>query len=107
MCDTFNVLCDVFAERKKQRGKGFTEQHDDKHKKFQLTEAAIAYCLATVNAQNFQGFKVNLGAAVPTAVWPWKLTEWNPKDTKQNLLRAAALIVAELERIKRIEQVEQ
>jgi hypothetical protein len=33
--------------------------------------------------------------------WPWADKDWKPKDRRRDLIRAAALIVAEIERLDR------
>jgi hypothetical protein len=33
--------------------------------------------------------------------WPWSLHWWKPKSPRRDLIRAAALIVAEIERLDR------
>ena len=33
--------------------------------------------------------------------WPWSLDWWKPKDPRRDLVRAGALIVAEIERLDR------
>jgi hypothetical protein len=34
-------------------------------------------------------------------VWPWSREWWQPKDRRRDLVRAGALIVAEIERLDR------
>ena len=34
-------------------------------------------------------------------LWPWAASWWKPKNRRRDLVRAAALIVAEIERIDR------
>jgi hypothetical protein len=34
-------------------------------------------------------------------LWPWHDDWWKPKDRRRDLIRAAALIVAEIERLDR------
>lgn len=37
----------------------------------------------------------------PTTVWPWDWAWWKPKNPRRDLVRAAALIIAEIERLDR------
>lgn len=37
----------------------------------------------------------------PLGFWPWDKSWWKPKGARRDLIRAAALIVAEIERIDR------
>lgn len=63
--------------------------------------AAAAYCMSAARPKLF---KRSPGAAfaVPP-MWPraWDLERWKPKDRRRDLIRAAALIVAEIERLDR------
>ena len=34
-------------------------------------------------------------------LWPWAAEWWKPKDCRRNLVRAGALILAEIERLDR------
>lgn len=43
----------------------------------------------------------------PPLQWPWPAAAWKPKSTRRDLVRAAALLVAEIERIDRRELSEQ
>jgi hypothetical protein len=35
------------------------------------------------------------------ALWPWATAWWKPRDRRRNLVRAAALVLADIERIDR------
>ena len=83
---------DVLAERRRQvESEGWTAGHDDTHSEGQLAEAAACYALnAARNRQaNFMGW------------WPWSRDWWKPKGQRRDLVRAAALLVAEIERLDR------
>lgn len=82
---------DVMAERERQKSvEGWTEAHDDQHTRGEMVAAASTYALATI----IRGLSVDL-------YWPWDMKWWKPKKPRQNLVRAAALIVAEIERLDR------
>lgn len=84
-----DALRDVAAERRRQiEREGWTPAHDDKHEFEELAFAAACYCTA------------DEGDA-PPAVWPWDTSWWKPKDRRSNLVRAAALLLAEIERLDR------
>jgi hypothetical protein len=92
------VLNDVEAERLRQvNAEGYDASHDDLHGPGELTEAALCY----VEHANGQASGMGMGFEPPRA-WPWERTAWKPKDRRRNLIRAAALIVAEIERMDRI-----
>ena len=102
MRQTEKVLLDIQEERERQiRVKGWTEAHDDEHDGGTLAAAASAYaCCAASQAWN-PDYDPTL---VPCLGWPWDSKFWKPRDARSNLVRAAALIVAEIERIDRKEQ---
>lgn len=84
------VIDEISLERERQIiEEGWTPSHDDEHFRRELAKAAAAYCLADVDSHH--------GA---DQVWPFD-GNWRPKSHRENLIRAGALIVAELERIDR------
>lgn len=108
---TSEVLADVRAERVRQMHvEGWTEEHDDQHAAGEMARAAACYALAAVDTKplcatlgaNFAGNTVWGGqVALTTLLWPWAAKWWKPKDRRRDLVRAAALIVAEIERLDR------
>lgn len=84
-----DALCDVIAERQRQISvKGWTPEHDDTYIGCELAAAAISY-IEPVEAENY---------------WPadWHDGSFRPSDYRRNLVKATALLVAELERLDRI-----
>lgn len=72
---------------------GWTPAHDDMHRDHELLCAAQCYIIEVMDP----------GEAPHTGFWPenWM---WNPsEDPIRNLVRAGALIAAEIDRIKRAE----
>jgi hypothetical protein len=88
----------VIAERRRQiEVEGWTPEHDDEHIDGAMTVAAACYALA--DRKSLQVQDVNLDR-----LWQWTgwATAWfKPKDVDRNLERAAALIVADMERLDR------
>lgn len=87
---------DVLAERRRQvEVEGWTTGHDDEHRRGELAAAASSYADPRVQARRH-------GAAcyIPM-IWPWSPDWWKPKNKRTNLVRAGALILAEIERIDR------
>lgn len=82
---------DVLAERVRQiEEEGFTPADDDFHAHLgSLARAAACYTLSAV------------GMAPAGGLWPWPARWWKPKDPRRDLVRAGALILAEIERIDR------
>ncbi len=93
------ALGDVAAERHRQMtAEGWTPEHDDSHDRDNaLSRAAACYALAGMGGNG--PFWIN-SLQVPQQVWPYRW-EWKPKDRRFNLVRAAALLVAEIERVDR------
>jgi hypothetical protein len=98
---------DVIAERRRQVEKeGWTTQHDDdEHYYRELSRAAQGY----VEHYNGRAWVFEQGnhddyqsERVPDD-WPWDEKWWKPKTPRKDLVRAAALLLAEIERIDRAE----
>lgn len=86
---------DVIAERHRQQAvEGWTPEHDDAHDIGDLAVAGACY------AAKAAGRGMHRADSVPT-LWPWAREWWKPKDPRRNLVKAAALILAEIERIDR------
>lgn len=93
----------VLAERQRQVDEeGWTALHDDEHAYGELSRAAAVYCLCSDKppvpgdvSEVHQSRKWDFN--ILKAIWP---SGWvfNPKDRRSNLIRAAALILAEIER---------
>jgi hypothetical protein len=103
------AMRDVIAERFRQIEKeGWTPEHDDEHGGGELARAAACYA---AHASAFQRVRYDVTLkAYQTADaprygygWPWSLKWWKPKNPRRDLVRAAALIVAEIERLDRRE----
>lgn len=88
---------DVWAERLRQMEvKGFTHEIDDSHAPGELAQVAALYAIAsTIREWTFQG--------AWSSLWPesWSRRWWKPKGMRRNLVKAAALLVAEIERLDR------
>ena len=89
------VLAEIRWERERQRvDEGWTHEHDDQHSCGELAQAAACYAHPAP-------WGVCPQAGAPPKLWPWSIAWWKPKDRRRNLVRAAALIVAEIERMDR------
>lgn len=92
------VIQEIAAERARQMGaEGWDIKHDDEHDRGELAYAAA--CYAFVAGDQGRGEPSEWRA--PLVYWPWDQSWWKPKDARRNLIRAAALIVAEIERLDR------
>jgi len=94
---------DVLAERLRQvTVKGWTPQHDDdEHDAGELAGAAAAYAEHAADALHpfSQGDGYRDGTIPQT--WPFEAIAWRPGEPRRNLVKAAALILAEIERLDR------
>lgn len=98
MSDAAHHICgEIWDERNRQREEeGWSESHDDSHVHGELAQAAGCYALHA---------GLPTPAQVPPGMspqdWPWNTKWWKPKDRRRDLVRAAALIIAEIERLDR------
>jgi len=91
-----SVIDEIAAERQRQiDAEGWTPEHDDGHDRGELVEAAGCYVLHVNDSKNV------FPAGEPPPGWPWEADWWKPKNPRHDLVRAGALIVAEIERMDR------
>ncbi|MEO0034254.1 MAG: hypothetical protein RLZZ501_277 [Pseudomonadota bacterium] len=92
------VLEEIAAERRRQiEVEGFDSAHDDDtNEDGALARAAGCYAL-TAGAP----YRVLAEAKIPPTGWPWARDWWKPTTRRRDLIVAAALIVAEIERLDR------
>ena len=87
-----NAINDIASERERQISeRGYTQAHDDEmNGDGELVLAAVCYAkeAAGLNRERPQ-------------YWPWSDFAWKPGGYRQNLVKAAALIAAEIDRIDR------
>lgn len=87
------AILDVIAERQRQQSvEGWMPEHDDEHCNGELAMAAVCYINETGT--------VNRNGGKPWG-WPWDASWWKPKTRRRNLVKAGALILAEIERLDR------
>lgn len=95
---------DVLQERWRQIGvEGYTVEHDDVHACGELAAAASAYAVAAADQALLSSLKGEReDTDFPPPMWPcaW---EFKPSDPRRMLVKAGALILAEIERLDRIE----
>ena len=86
-----NAAQSVIAERQRQQSaEGWTPEHDDQYGESQLLWASSCYVLNTIHSFN----------RIPLD-WPWEPEWWKPTNPRRDLVKAGALILAEIERIDR------
>ena len=77
------VVAEVFRQREVE---GYSAQHDDDLKLGDLAAAGGCYAIAS---------SWDDCEDIPPCYWPWTLYAWNPRDFRRNLVRSAALVIAE------------
>lgn len=83
----------IAQERKRQvEAEVWTPEHDNRNTSGELAIAAACYAMHSAWKQD---------AGIPL-IWPWEDANWKPKDPISDLVRAGALIAAELDRILRL-----
>lgn len=90
---------DVLAERQRQiYDEGFDEAHDESNGHDEIALAAACYALP-------ERYRILLltgwGRTLREALWHWAEVWWKPKDRRRDLVRAAALAIAEIDRMDR------
>lgn len=84
----------IAEERQRQiNQEDWTPHHDDGHTHGELAIAAACYAVQDTDASVVYPDDDPEGSG-----WPWSRESWKPKDTIRNLVRAGALIAAEIDR---------
>lgn len=100
------VIEEIAAERKRQiEVEGWTADHDDEHAIGEIAQAAGCYAFASALDVADRRTMEDFGdAGTPywlKKLWPWAREWWKPTSRRRDLIKAAALIVAEIERLDR------
>jgi hypothetical protein len=87
----------IAAERKRQiKAEGWTPEQDDTHRAKQMARAAESYPSLHTSPDHYNQ------PPEPCHDWPWSKKWWKPsRDTIRNLVKAGALIAAEIDRLQR------
>lgn len=91
----------IAEERHRQEAKeGWSPGHDDSHEYAELRLAAEAYLFELSAREIREGGKLHKS---PPPCWPWDSHYWKPtEDIVRQLVKAGALIAAEIDRLQRI-----
>lgn len=94
----------IAAERKRQiEVEGWTERHDDGHTSAQMAFAGACYAQAAGQIV-FAKVKTIRLKEIPS-MWLWARKWWKPSpDPIRNLVKAGALIAAEIDRLERMKR---
>lgn len=104
---TCKAMGDVLTERLRQVShEGWTAEHDDAHRSGALAHAGACYA---IHSAAFISKREKFGPGRPPVndgLWPWDDEWWKPTTPRRDLVKAAALLVAEIERLDRLEAAE-
>jgi hypothetical protein len=95
---------DVLNERRRQiKEEGFTHRGDDQYDPGTLASAATCYGMYAADMlhplSQGDGYAALEGA--PPLNWPWRAEWWKPKTSRDAMVKAAALLIAEIEKFDR------
>jgi hypothetical protein len=104
----------IAAERRRQvEAEGWTPEHDDQHEGAELAHAAALYALpADARQPVINGWATSVTVDLVCYLWPWwesqvRGPDWalwwkpTPEDRVRELVKAGALIAAEIDRLQR------
>ncbi|MCU4590009.1 hypothetical protein KTJ20_14905 [Acinetobacter ursingii] len=96
---------DVIGERNRQiEQEHYSIEHDDSYQNNELPRAAASYVNNVVSRgwvfNSVYGPEAYQSEEVPD-LWPWSDEHWKPKNPRRDLVKAAALIIAEIDRMDR------
>ncbi|MGR9384887.1 hypothetical protein [Rhizobium leguminosarum] len=96
------AIVDVAAERRRQiEVEGFDHKHDDTSNPDTMALAAAVYAIPDhYRFLDCEGFGSERGS-LRRVLWPWDDEWFKPGDRRRELVKAAALIIAEIEAIDR------
>ena len=81
---------------------GWNYEHDDTYKDWELLKASICYLIDIICSNTFFPCGIDPRTLLGN-LWPWDPKWWKrtPDDQVKQLVKAGALIAAEIDRIKR------
>ena len=92
----------IAEERERQvTQEGWTPEHDDQHVHGEMAAAAACYAAETYSPKPALNANPLSGVA---SHWPWDWSWWKPSGRIRNLVKAGALIAAEIDRLQRESQ---
>lgn len=102
------AMIDVAAERRRHvEVEGWTPEHDDEHGDGSMARAAASYAYVAGISERERTYVSGIftlsNNRIIRDIWPWAQRWWKPKDRYTDLKRAAALCIAEMERLLRKE----
>ena len=99
---TKHVIDEIGEERARQRNvEKWSTPHDDEHDDGAMARAAATYA-GNAGVIIDEAYEASKAPYFAPAAWPWDRKWWKPKNRRRDLVKAAALIVAEIERLDRL-----
>lgn len=91
----------IAQERRRQvQEEGWSPEHDDRRDEGEMASAAACYAGITTYPETIR--RMYAPQRTPLGGWPWDKDWWKPsEDPLRNLVRAGALIAAEIDRRRR------
>ena len=100
----------IADERKRQiEVEGWSTEHDAQYNNYELINAATCYCqpesIRTYN-RTWRGLEHPDDITIPPIGWPWAKEWWKPSpdDRVRELVKAGALIAAEIDRLQTLDK---
>lgn len=93
----------IAAERRRQiEQEKWDSEHDDDHWKGELAQAGACYALGKKEVGR-KFYHEDVRAEISFDLWPWEDNWWkpSPKNRIKELVKAGALIAAEIDRLQR------
>lgn len=91
---------DIVRERRRQIDKGFTPEHDDEHVNDQIAAYAALYAMPEA-ARDWDASSTGYGDTLGEAMTPYRWYMPSFGDRRDQLVKAGALLLAEIERLDR------
>jgi hypothetical protein len=104
--DFLHIIEELAAERQRQiNGEGYSLDHDDEHTYGELAAAgagyAIAGCPGLEPVLARRGSRLRTRGQIIQNIWPWDWPDLKEASPRRNLVKAGAMIIAEIGRIDR------
>lgn len=100
---TSDALRDVAAERRRQiTAEGWTPEHDDNHVNDEIAALACFYAMPP-GAREWDTSSTGYGLRLGDAILPHDWASIEDGDRRRELVKAGALILAEIERLDRMD----
>lgn len=101
------IIAKIKKERERQQKvEGWSNEHDDRYINYELSKAAATYALGAAENNADRSVMDTFGTSGTNFsihnLWPFSRTFHKPVSREKDLIKAAALIIAELERLSRI-----